>query len=155
MTEKLLFDAISRSSSDTESLGAQLAELMCREKDIPAFIALYGDLGAGKTAFVRGFASVMSPGSAVRSPTYAIVNEYARGELPLFHFDMYRINDDDELYSSGFYDYEGRGGICLVEWCENIPWALPRERVETRINKSENVDERTISIKLIREKEQV
>ena len=118
-----------KSAEETEALGVRLARMMEQNADLPSFVALYGDLGAGKTAFMRGFASVMSPGSAVRSPTFTLVNEYNRGKRLVFHFDMYRINDDDELYSAGFYDYESRGGICLAEWCEKIPWALTEKYI--------------------------
>ena len=91
------------------------------------------DLGAGKTAFTRGFASVIAPEAAVCSPTYAIVNEYT-GKSPLFHFDMYRIEDEDSLDSIGFYDYFGRG-VIITEWSENIPYALPEHYIKVTIEK--------------------
>lgn len=130
---------ISDSAEATERQGAALARLYeasaASEDPLPPFVALYGDLGAGKTAFVRGFASVLAPGVAVRSPTFALVNEYRAAEHPrIFHFDMYRIQSEDELYSIGFEDYLDRG-ICLCEWSENIQNALPAERVEVRIEK--------------------
>ncbi len=153
MSNDLLFELVTHTPEETEEAGARLARLMESRADLPAFVALYGDLGAGKTAFVRGFASVTSPGSAVRSPTFALVNEYRRGARPVFHFDMYRIEDDDELYSSGFYDYESRGGYCLAEWCENIPWALPANRIRAEISKTGNTDERRITVEHINEKE--
>ncbi len=121
---------------ETEKVGAQLAKRLCLDASLPRFIALYGDLGVGKTAFVRGVASVLSPTSAVRSPTFALVNEYRDGTVPLFHFDMYRIIDEDDLYSIGFYDYLDRGGICLVEWSENIPYALPDDYLRVTIEKN-------------------
>ena len=136
------------SPEQTELLGKKLAARL-NPGDV---IAYYGDLGAGKTAFVRGFASVMSPGSAVRSPTFTLVNEYNRGKRLVFHFDMYRINDDDELYSAGFYDYESRGGICLAEWCEKIPWALPEKYIRVSIMRTEIEGERSITIELIEQK---
>lgn len=141
------------SPDETEAAGAGLAHTLQNDSTLPRFIALYGDLGVGKTAFVRGFASVISPGSAVRSPTFALVNEYRRGACPVFHFDMYRIQDDDELYSSGFYDYEGRGGYCLAEWCENIPWALPPQYLRVEISKTENENDRQITIKRVNAQE--
>ena len=141
-----------KSAEETEALGVRLARMMEQNADLPSFVALYGDLGAGKTAFVRGFASVMSPGSAVRSPTFTLVNEYNRGKRLVFHFDMYRINDDDELYSAGFYDYESRGGICLAEWCEKIPWALPEKYIRVSIMRTEIEGERSITIELIEQK---
>lgn len=95
------------------------------------FLAFFGDLGSGKTAFIRGLASVLCPGERVSSPTYAIVNEY-RGNPDLFHFDLYRVTDDDSLYATGFYDYFDRSGVMACEWCENIPFALPDNRYEIR-----------------------
>ena len=130
------------SPDETERIGAELAGALLGDSELPRFIALYGDLGVGKTAFVRGFASVVSPGARVKSPTFALVNEYrVKGgkNPPVFHFDMYRINDEDELYSIGFYDYLD-SGICLVEWSENIEYALPDERFSVTIEKC-SVDE--------------
>ena len=123
------------SVQETEQFGIKMAQMMCEDSSIPPFIALYGDLGVGKTAFVRGFASYISPNSAVRSPTFALVNEYRAKPRSLFHFDMYRITDEDDLYSIGFYDYLDRNGICLVEWSENIPYALPSSYVRVEIQK--------------------
>ncbi len=123
------------SAQETEAFGAMLAKAMCENLSLPPFIALYGDLGVGKTAFVRGFASVISPNSLVRSPTFALVNEYRAKPRSLFHFDMYRIEDEDDLYSIGFYDYLDRPGICLVEWSENIPYALPESYLRVSIEK--------------------
>lgn len=121
-----------------------------RRGDSP-FIALYGDLGVGKTAFVRGFASVIAPGVTVRSPTFALVNEYKAKPRPLFHFDMYRISNEDDLLSIGFYDYLDRPGICLVEWSENIPYALPDDYVRVALCKddADKPDSRTLTIEQI------
>lgn len=150
----VLLKTVTHSAEETEYLGARLADMMACDASLPAFVALFGDLGAGKTAFVRGFASVMSPGSAVRSPTFALVNEYRRGNRPLFHFDMYRIDDDDELYSSGFYDYESRSGILLAEWCEKIPWALPGEYIGVTIRRTDTEGDRSVTIERITHKEE-
>ena len=132
--------------SETEEIGAKLARAIMGDPSLPRFIALYGDLGVGKTAFVRGFASVIAPQSIVRSPTFALVNEYRARPLPLFHFDMYRIESEDDLESIGFYDYLDRG-ICLVEWSENIPYALPDTYLRVSIEKdaSKGADYRTIT----------
>ena len=124
-------------ATETEAVGAELARLMCADTSLPPFVALYGDLGVGKTAFVRGFASVIAPGVAVRSPTFALVNEYRAKPRSLFHFDMYRIDSEDDLYSIGFYDYLDRAGICLVEWSEKIPYALPEEYLRVTIGKND------------------
>ncbi len=135
------------SPEETEAVGAALGRMMEAERSAPPFIAMYGDLGVGKTAFVRGLASVLAPGRAVRSPTFALVNEYrVAGRRPLFHFDMYRIEDEDDLWSMGFEDYPD-AGICVAEWCENIPFALPREFLEVRIEKCPpETDKRMIHI---------
>ncbi|MBQ2308064.1 MAG: tRNA (adenosine(37)-N6)-threonylcarbamoyltransferase complex ATPase subunit type 1 TsaE, partial [Clostridia bacterium] len=102
---------VTNSAEQTEALGATLAEAIAADSSLPRFIALYGDLGVGKTAFVRGFTSLFSPNARVKSPTFALVNEYKGEKISVFHFDMYRINDEDELYSIGFYDYLDRNGV--------------------------------------------
>ena len=124
------------SPAETERVGAELAERLLANSALPRYIALYGDLGVGKTAFIRGVAGVLCPGAAVRSPTFALVNEY-RGQLPIFHFDMYRITGEDDLYSIGYDDYLLREGVILVEWSENIPFALPDEFLRVTINKND------------------
>ena len=143
-------EIISSSVEETEALGREIGQLLTEDKSIPSFIALYGDLGVGKTAFVRGLASVIAPNSAVRSPTFAIVNEYRANRCSLFHFDMYRIEDEDELYSIGFYDYLERG-VCVVEWSENIPYALPPHYIRVEISKTshDSPEERKISIQTL------
>ncbi len=131
----------SQSVEQTEAFGAALARrILCQDSTLPRYIALRGDLGVGKTAFVRGFVSVTAPDAAVRSPTFALVNEYrptSRHDdtATVFHFDMYRITDEDDLYSIGYDDYPDRG-ICIVEWSENIPYALPDERLTLTIEKT-------------------
>ena len=141
----------SHSVQDTEKIAAKLAERLKGGE----VIAFTGPMGMGKTAFTRGLVLALGGGDVVSSPTFALVNEYRRGARPVFHFDMYRIEDDDELYSSGFYDYESRGGYCLAEWCENIPWALPADRIRAEISKTGNTDERRITVEHINEKENV
>ena len=136
-------------ASETEEVGMRLAKEMQADASIPPFIALYGDLGVGKTAFVRGFTRVFSPAALVRSPTFALVNEYpTKGTRRIFHFDMYRITDEDDLYSIGFYDYLDDGSVCLVEWSENIPYAIPDEHIRVEISKTnlDLPDERLIKI---------
>ncbi len=144
MTENFYSEIYTDSTEQTEKLGAELAKKMLEDQSIPRFIALDGDLGAGKTAFTRGFCSVVCPGAAVRSPTYALVNEY-RGKLDVFHFDVYRIADEDDLYSTGFFDYFSRGGIILCEWAVNIPYALPDRYVSVTIEKLGD-DKRKITV---------
>ena len=108
------------SPAETEAIGAALGAI------IPAgtVIAYRGDLGAGKTAFTRGLARGLGFADMVTSPTYTIVNEYLGGRLPLFHFDMYRLGSSDDLWDIGWEDYLERGGICAVEWSENVEDAL-------------------------------
>ena len=142
---------ITLSPDGTEKIGAELAEKILANTVLPRFVALFGDLGVGKTAFVRGFTSVIAPGARVKSPTFALVNEYRGQTLSVFHFDMYRIEDEDELYSIGFYDYADRRGVCLTEWSENIEYALPEQyiRVEISKNDASNTDSRSIAISLV------
>lgn len=111
---------ISRSAAETELLGARLAQRL----EPGTVIAYRGDLGAGKTAFTRGLARGLGILEPVTSPTYTIVNEYPQGRLPLFHFDMYRLSDPEELFDLGWEDYLSRGGVCAVEWSENVWEAL-------------------------------
>lgn len=111
---------ITNSPEETEKLGAALAQ-----KLQPGMVLAYrGDLGAGKTAFTRGLARGLGYPDQVTSPTYTIVNEYMGGRLPLFHFDMYRLGSSDDLWDIGWDDYLERGGVCAVEWSENVPEAM-------------------------------
>ena len=140
---------VTHSPTETEEIGRSLATAMTEDASLPPFVAFYGDLGVGKTAFIRGFVSLLSPESAVRSPTFALVNEYRGKGCPIFHFDMYRITDEDDLYSIGFDDYPDRG-ICLIEWSENIPFALPDEYVRVLIEKTPtDENERIITIERV------
>ena len=111
---------MTHSAEETERLGAALAERLL-PGDVIAFL---GDLGAGKTAFTRGLARGLGICDAVTSPTYTIVNEYPQGRLALFHFDMYRLRDADDLFDLGWEDYLDRGGVCAVEWSEHVAEAL-------------------------------
>ncbi len=135
------------STEETEKIGKALAESFLAEGRKHAFIALYGDLGVGKTAFTRGFTSAICE-ARVKSPTYTVVNEYRGGKVPVFHFDMYRIDGDDDLYSTGFYDYIDTGYL-ICEWSENIPFALPARRTNITIEKTDNGDGRRITIEEI------
>ena len=108
------------SADETQALGTKLAKRL-QPGDV---IAYFGDLGAGKTALTRGIAQGLGITDIVTSPTYTIVNEYLTGRLPLFHFDMYRLGSSDELFDIGWEDYLARGGVCAVEWSENVEDAL-------------------------------
>ena len=107
---------ITNSPAQTEAVGAALAA--CLKPG--TVIAYRGDLGAGKTAFTRGLARGLGVTERVTSPTYTIVNEYLSGRMPLFHFDMYRLASSDDLWDIGWEDYLERGGVCAVEWSENV-----------------------------------
>ena len=111
---------LTNSPAETEAVGAALGKI------IPAgtVIAYRGELGAGKTAFTRGLARGLGCSELVTSPTYTIVNEYLGGRLPLFHFDMYRLASSDDLWDIGWEDYLERGGVCAVEWSENVADAM-------------------------------
>ena len=137
--ERNLTRILSHSEKETEAAGMLLAGLL-KKGD---FVALYGDLGAGKTAFVRGIAAVVTPGAEVSSPTYTIVNEYQGAQNILCHFDMYRISNEDDLESIGFYDY--KDSIIAAEWCENIEFALPGVYYKAEI-KYVSADSRMINI---------
>lgn len=133
---------------ETENAGRELALAILSDSSLPRFVALFGDLGVGKTAFVRGFTSAIAPDARVKSPTFALVNEYRGQSVSVFHFDMYRIEDEDELYSIGFYDYVDGKSICLTEWSENIEQSLPDAyfRVEITKDDPQNTDARRLSV---------
>lgn len=116
------------SAEQTERFGAHLAEKYPEKR----VIALLGGLGAGKTALTRGIARQLGSLDRASSPTYAIVNEY-RGPRPVFHFDMYRIESSDALYEIGWEDYLESGGLCVVEWSENILDALPPDTLFVKL----------------------
>lgn len=130
-----LFDIYSDSAEETRDCGSLLAEKLIEDPSLPRFISICGDLGTGKTVFASGLVSRFDPSAEVTSPTYTVVNEYIGGEIPVYHFDVYRIKDGDDLYSTGYYDYPD-DGITLVEWADLIGYALPPERIEVRIEKT-------------------
>ena len=111
---------LTHSPEETEQIGMQLGNRL-RPGDVVAF---YGGLGAGKTAFTRGVARGLGIAGPVASPTYTLVNEYLSGRLPLFHFDLYRLSSEDELFDIGWEDYLDREGVCCVEWSEHAEGAL-------------------------------
>ena len=123
-------DIITKTVEETEEAGYNLAKGL----KAGAVVTLYGDLGAGKTAFVRGMARGLNSKNRVTSPTFTIVNEYS-GDLPLFHFDMYRLGSSNELFDIGWEDYLVRGGICVVEWSENVSDAFDGSEIIVRIDK--------------------
>lgn len=131
---------ISKSTEDTENIGAKLAEKLQGAE----VIALFGGLGMGKTAFTRGLSKALGVNDGVSSPTFALVNEY-HGKFSIYHFDMYRVTSWDDLYSTGFFDYLDNG-ILVIEWSENIEGALPENYIRITIEKGETDDERIFMI---------
>ena len=124
---------VTRSAAETEALGAAVGRALTGG----AVLALFGGLGMGKTAFVRGLAAGRGLEAEVSSPTFALVHEYG-GQSPLVHFDMYRVTGWDDLYSTGFFDYIDAGCILAVEWSENVEGALPEEALRFRFARRED-----------------
>ena len=127
---------LSHSTEETESIGEMLGQRL-RGGSV---VAYRGGLGMGKTAFTRGLARGLGCRGRVTSPTFTIVNEY-NGPTPLFHFDMYRLDSEDALFDIGWDDYLDRGGVCAVEWSENVPDALPADTVFVTITRHETQDD--------------
>ena len=139
-TEVIAMEYITNSPAETEALGFALGQVL-RPGTV---IAYCGDLGAGKTAFTRGLARGLGCTDLVTSPTYTIVNEYLSGRIPLFHFDMYRLRSSDDLFDIGWEDYLDRGGVCAVEWSENVADAM-EDAITVKIEKT-GEDSRRITI---------
>ena len=133
---------VTNSEEETEALGARLAAVLTPG----TVVAFTGDLGAGKTAFTRGLARGLGVTDRVTSPTFTIVNEYEGGRLPLFHFDMYRLASSEELFDIGWEDYLQRGGVCTVEWSENVSDALEEDALSVEISRGEQDGQRVIVI---------
>lgn len=133
---------VTHSREETEALGGRLASALTKGR----VVAFTGDLGAGKTAFVSGMARSLGVEERVTSPTFTIVNEYEGGRLPLFHFDMYRLGSADELFHIGWEDYLARGGVCAVEWSENVAEAIEPDAVRVSIRRGAGDDDRVIII---------
>jgi len=131
---------ITNSERETVGVGEKLGFTL----NPGAVVALYGGLGAGKTAFTRGVAAGLGIGMNVSSPTFTIVNEYP-GEVPLFHFDMYRLESENVLFYIGWDDYLDRGGVCVVEWSAKVPGAFPPDTITVKI---ENLGDNSRSIEM-------
>ncbi len=136
--------SITSSPAQTEALGAALAEHLKTNAPHGALIAMEGEMGVGKTAFVRGFASALGY-KGTKSPTYTVVNEYPTTP-PIFHFDMYRIESEEDLYAIGFEDYLAREGFLFLEWSENVRDALLDPHITLRIERTDEESGRRISI---------
>ena len=141
---------VTKNSEETEEIGALLACELSNCGVRRAFIALSGDVGVGKTVFTRGFARYFGI-SGVKSPTYTIVNEH-HGKNDIYHFDLYRITDEDDLYSIGFDEYIERDGFSVVEWSERLEGNLPHGAISVCISKTDDCpDERIIEITKVEE----
>jgi tRNA threonylcarbamoyladenosine biosynthesis protein TsaE len=135
----------SHSPADTAAVAAEVADMLPEG----GVIAFTGDLGAGKTAFTKGLAAALGYEGEVSSPTFAIVQEYVGGRLPIYHFDMYRVSGWDDLYSTGYFDYLDSGAILAVEWSENITAALPQRYLGVDISRGEAEQDRVITVQFI------
>lgn len=124
-----MFEVISNSREETENIGAQFAKSLKGTE----IVAMFGGLGVGKTSFVCGIAKGLSLKDEISSPTFSIVNEYTSGKFSVYHFDMYRINGWENLYSTGFFDYI-ENGVLIIEWSENITEFLPKNTVKVFID---------------------
>ena len=133
------------SAAETERLGYGLAKQLDKKKIKKAYIAMKGEMGVGKTVFVRGFASYFGI-VGVKSPTYTVVNEYRGKNTRIFHFDLYRIEDGDDLYSIGYDDYIAAEGYSIVEWSEKAEEEIPADAITVTIARTEKEEERTIEI---------
>ena len=144
-SSKMIYEV--NDASLTEKIGFSLAEELDKRNIKRAFIALTGEVGVGKTVFTRGFASYFGI-SGVKSPTYTIVNEYSAGRKKIYHFDLYRIADSDDLESIGFHDYIASDAYSLLEWSERIPDEIPEDAIYVNISRVDGYEEkRTIEIK--------
>lgn len=128
--------------SSTEEFGREFAEGL----KAGSTIALIGPLGAGKTTLTKAIAKGLGVTETITSPTFTVVCEYETGRLPLYHFDVYRVNDEDELFELGVEEYFHKGGVCLVEWADLVMDLLPEDTIVLRLDYGENEEERTISI---------
>lgn len=135
-----MFQYISNSYKDTEEFAKKIAATLNGTE----IIALFGDLGAGKTCFTRGLVSGLESKSEVSSPTFAIINEYT-GKFPIYHFDMYRISSYDDLFSTGYFDYIGNG-VIVIEWSENIESELDNNAIRISIKYGGHDNQRIFTI---------
>ncbi|MDL2237754.1 tRNA (adenosine(37)-N6)-threonylcarbamoyltransferase complex ATPase subunit type 1 TsaE [Christensenellaceae bacterium OttesenSCG-928-K19] len=122
-------------TTNSEAETQDCARTFAKTLEQGSFVALNGDLGAGKTAFVKGIASGLGISDAVVSPTYTLLRVYESGRLPLYHYDVYRLEGEDELADIGFYDYAEGGGVCVCEWAERIAEELPIKRIDINIER--------------------
>ncbi|WBY64772.1 MAG: tRNA threonylcarbamoyladenosine biosynthesis protein TsaE [Thermocaproicibacter melissae] len=135
-----MYELITKSPAETEAFGKKLGELL----GPGSVVALFGEMGVGKTALTRGIAAGLGIPEGVSSPTFALVHQYD-GRLPVYHFDMYRVETWDDLYSTGFFDYLDSGGVIIIEWSENIENAIPENAIRIHLKRGKSENERIIS----------
>lgn len=137
----------SKSTEDTFLLGKRLGEYAKKGE----LYCLIGELGVGKTIFTQGFAAGLGITEVVTSPTFTIIQEYKDGRLPFYHFDVYRIEEAEEMYELGYEDYFYGNGVCLIEWANRIEELLPEDYKKITIKKQleKGFDYRTIVLKNI------
>jgi tRNA threonylcarbamoyladenosine biosynthesis protein TsaE len=131
---------VTESPAETEAFGKKLGELL----GPGSVVALFGEMGVGKTALTRGIAAGLGIPEGVSSPTFALVHQYD-GRFPVYHFDMYRVETWDDLYSTGFFDYLDSGGVIIIEWSENIENAIPENAIQIHLERGKSENERIIS----------
>ncbi len=136
---------LTNTPEETEAVAEELARTLIARGARHAYVAMYGEMGVGKTAFARGFGRALGC-SGVKSPTYTVVTEHRGTPVPLFHFDLYRLADADDLVSVGYDDYLLREGYILTEWSERIPDEIPADAVTVRISRTDNENGRKIEI---------
>ncbi len=130
-----------RSLAETQAAAQEIAQLLSGTE----VLAFFGDLGAGKTTFIRYLCQALGVEDEVTSPTFAMVHEYQSGPFPVYHFDMYRVDGEDSLFSTGYYDYLGTG-LLLIEWSENIESLLPPDALRLTLSYGEQADIRIIEL---------
>ena len=133
--------------SESDSQTIKIAEGFAQTLSPGTVVCLFGEMGVGKTVFTNGICRALGVCEYATSPTFTVVNEYDGDGFPIYHFDMYRIEDEDELLEIGFEEYLTSGGICIIEWPENVINSLPKKRIDIEILRGENFSERTIIIK--------
>lgn len=133
--------------SESDSQTIKIAEGFARTLSPGTIVCLFGEMGVGKTVFTNGLCRALGVSDYVSSPTFTVVNEYDGDGFTIYHFDMYRIEDEDELLEIGFEEYLNSGGICIIEWPENIINSLPQKRIDIEILRGNEFSDRTIIIK--------
>ena len=143
-----MINKVLKNLKETEAFGKELAKNL-KAGDV---IALTGPLGAGKTTLTKAIAAGLGVSETITSPTFTIVCEYESGRLPLYHFDVYRVSDEDELFEMGFEEYFHKGGVCLIEWADLIdPNLLPPETVYIRLDYGDEEDDRILTAETVKQ----